>query len=336
MKRWYDLPQQTKINAYTQIGELKGMGAYAVEKDWWVVQTLTILFELEIGEHLVFKGGTSLSKAWSLIQRFSEDIDLAVNRTFFGYEGNLSKHQRSKLRKEAGKYTSEILFDKLKSKFLEKGLLGIEFEMVDATSSDQDPRIINIHYPSVIETHEYILPKVQLEIGARSLFEPFVMKEISSLLDEYYPNKVFTQKPIKIPTVIPERTFLEKIFLLHEEFQRPKEKVRVNRLSRHLYDIYQLSKTDFAERAILDKELYETIVKHRKLFTKVSGVDYSLHQPQTINPLPTSNYIKLWKEDYKIMQEKMIYGDSPSFDAMINGIQEFINRMNQIEWNIDI
>ena len=80
MHRWHNTPAETKVNAYTQIAENTGMAPFAVEKDWWVVQTLAIVFETEIGEHLVFKGGTSLSKAWNLIHRFSEDIDLAINR----------------------------------------------------------------------------------------------------------------------------------------------------------------------------------------------------------------------------------------------------------------
>jgi len=81
MDRWHNIPEQTKINAYNQIADEKGMIAFAVEKDWWVVQALAIVFEMEIGEHLVFKGGTSLSKAWGLIERFSEDVDMAVDRT---------------------------------------------------------------------------------------------------------------------------------------------------------------------------------------------------------------------------------------------------------------
>lgn len=90
--------------AYDQIGEQTNLPAFAVEKDRWVVQTLTILFELEIGNHLEFKGGTSLSKAWKIIERFSEDIDLAVDRSYFGFQGDLKKNQRTKLRKTAQIY----------------------------------------------------------------------------------------------------------------------------------------------------------------------------------------------------------------------------------------
>ncbi len=94
MNRWYIIPAETKANAYTQIAEKTGMAPYAVEKDWWVVQTLAIIFEMGIGAHLVFKGGTSLSKAWRLIDRFSEDIDLdnrILNRFFAHYEDSIER-----------------------------------------------------------------------------------------------------------------------------------------------------------------------------------------------------------------------------------------------------
>ena len=270
MDRWYNIPKETKVNAYTQIGEATGMAAHAVEKDWWVVQTLAIIFEMEIGEHLVFKGGTSLSKAWGLIERFSEDIDLAVDRSFFGFEEQLSKSQRTKLRKTTCQYIEKT----------------------------------------------------------------FSLKTFASLVDVQYSEGSFAQLPITIPTVNPERTLLEKIFLLHEEFQRPKEKIRVDRLSRHLYDIYQLSVAGFTQNILNDAELYETIVSHRQIYTKVSGVDYNLHQPQTINPIPPSEIIKRWESDYRTMQEEMIYGDSPTFDTMIEVIKKYVAILNSVTWTM--
>lgn len=334
MNRWYSIPAQTKINTYNQIGDQIGMAAYAVEKDWWVVQVIAIIFEMEIGPQLVFKGGTSLSKAWNLIDRFSEDIDLAVNRDFFGYGGNLSKRQITDLRKATNTYISDTVYPALIKKFKEKGLKGIKCTLVEAETTDQDPRIIEVYYPSVIATPGYIQPKVQIEIGCRSLSEPFSIRSFSALVDELYPDTEFAQVPINIPAVNPERTLLEKIFLLHEEFQRPAEKIRVDRLSRHLYDVYQLSKTGFAEKALNNKALYETIVRHRYKFTRLGGVDYNLHQPQHINPIPPAAVIGLWEKDYRIMQEQMIYGDSPSFDKMLASINVFVSQINALDWTI--
>ena len=334
MIRWYNIAAKTKANAYSQIAETIGMAPYAVEKDWWVVQTLSIIFEMEIGKHLVFKGGTSLSKAWKLIDRFSEDIDLAVNRNFWGFDGDLSRTQINNLRKAANNYIAQTFYPALIAKFQEKGMFDIKFQLIDAESTDQDPRIIEVYYPNAIETPGYIQPRVQIEIGCRSLREPFTNKSFSSLVDEHYPDATFTQTSISVPVVNPERTLLEKIFLLHEEFQRPTEKIRVDRLSRHLYDIYRLSKSEFGEKIFDNPALYQTIVNHRYKFSRVGGVDYNLYHPKHINPIPNAGFIQAWKGDYTTMKEQMIYGDSPSFDDMLNTIKVFVDRINALEWTI--
>lgn len=111
----------------------------------------TYLPRLPIAEHLVFKGGTSLSKAWKLINRFSEDIDLAIDKTFFGYAGALGKNQRDKLRKMAGAYTTGTFFEELKEVFGAKGYKGLDFIVIEAKDSDQDPRVLEIYYPNVIK-----------------------------------------------------------------------------------------------------------------------------------------------------------------------------------------
>lgn len=335
MERWYNESAVDKKIAYEQIGERINLPAYAVEKDWWVVQTLTLLLKTEIGKHLVFKGGTSLSKAWGVIERFSEDIDLAADRSFYNFEGDLNKSKRTSLRKIAKTYTTETLFPELKNMFLDAGLIDVDLQIGEIISSDQDPVIIHVNYPNVIDSPGYIQPHVQIEIGCRSLFEPNESRAIISFVDEQYPTAKFSQEPIQIPTVIPTRTFLEKIFLLHEEFQRPKEKIRVNRLSRHLYDVFQLIRTDYGKQALEDKELYSTIVKHRQSFSRVGGVDYNLHQPQTINPLPPESMLLEWEADYKTMQEQMIPGNSPNFKDLMNELSNLKEKMNGFDWKME-
>lgn len=335
MNRWYKVPDTDKQIAYNQISEKTNLPAYAVEKDWWVVQTLTIIFEMEIGRYLIFKGGTSLSKSWGIIERFSEDIDLAIDRTFFGFEGNLGKSRRTKLRKAANNYIVETFLSQLQEAFIAKGLTGVRVEAEEIKTTDQDPVIISVFYPSVIETPGYIRPRVQVEIGCRSLIEPFENKPIISLVDETYPDAKFALSSKFIPSVLPERTFLEKMFLLHEEFQRPKDKIRVDRLSRHLYDIYQISKTEHMDKALENKELYETIVKHRYSFTKLGGVDYNLHQCQTIDFIPPKELLSAWEADYRTMQEQMIYGDSPMFSELITALEELKRKINSLPWKMD-
>ena len=331
---FYKLPNDEKKVIYQQVSQQTRLPAFAVEKDWWVVKTLEIIYQMEISAHLVFKGGTSLSKAWDLIERFSEDVDLAVDRNFWGFKGELKKKEITQLRKTSNQYITSVFYPELAVRFSESGFDDIDFRLVDATDSDQDPRIIEIYYPNIIDSPGYIHPKVQVELGCRSLREPFSNQAISSFVDQSFPNAAFTGISVTIPTVNPERTLLEKIFLLHEEFQRPVEKIRVDRMSRHLYDIYKLSTTVYAEKALTNKELYSEIVNHRYRFTRLGGVDYKRHNPGTIHPIPDSDVLEIWKQDYSAMQEQMIYGDSPDFDEMLETIKVFISRINLLDWHV--
>lgn len=335
MNKWLAIPDSTKEQIYIQISEKTGMAPFAVEKDWWVTQTLALIFEMEVGKHLVFKGGTSLSKAFKLIERFSEDVDLAIDRSFLGFGENLSNSKRTELRKKAGEYTTGPFLEELKVKFAEKGLDEVKFKVVPVIDSDQDPRIIEIYYPNVIPAPGYLEPRVQIEVGCRSLKEPFSMQTFGSLVDEYYPKQDFAFPLITIPCVNPERTFLEKIFLLHEEFRRPLEKIRVNRLSRHLYDVVKLSQSQYAEKAFENEELYTTIVEHRHKYTRVSGVDYNEHHPKTINPIPVPEKIAEWEADYKTMLEEMIYEEvPPSFQNIMEELEKLKEKINVLDWKI--
>jgi hypothetical protein len=200
---WYNIPSQTKVNAYTQIAESTGIAPYAVEKDWWVVQVLSAIFELEVGQHLIFKGGTSLSKAWGLIERFSEDIDLVLDRSFLGFEGKLSRTQIKKLRQITGKYISGAFIPELEMIFKEKGFKDISLRYIVQKASDADPAKVEIHFPYVIEYPGYIPPRVLLEISSSSLREPKETRPIDSLLDEHYFESAFAEPPIDVPTAIP-------------------------------------------------------------------------------------------------------------------------------------
>ncbi|MCK5535448.1 MAG: nucleotidyl transferase AbiEii/AbiGii toxin family protein [Bacteroidales bacterium] len=332
MNRFFNIPENEKIRILIDATEKVNLAPFAVEKDWWVVQTLAILYETELRDYMVFKGGTSLSKAWEIISRFSEDVDLAVDRSFFGFSGELKKKERTKLRKTSKTYIIEKLFPKLQKAFVAKGLNNVKIIPEPIKTSDQDPVIINIYYPNVIESPSYLQARVQIEIGSRSLKEPYENREVLSIIDEIYPNSIFAQSAIFIPSVVPTRTFLEKIFLLHEEFQRPKNKIRTERLSRHLYDIYQIWHTQYARLALENRELYGTIVSHRYNYTRMGGVDYNLHQPKTIDFLPPQNLLSYWEDDYKTMQEQMIYGESPDFNQLISILADLKNYINSLNW----
>ena len=185
---FYTVDTKEKEAIFNAIATEQGMTPFAVEKDWWVCRTLEIIFQMDIAAHLVFKGGTSLSKAWKLIHRFSEDIDLAIDKEFFeGYKGDISRTQIGKLRKVAGNYTTGTFFKELEQEFSKKGFTELDFKILETGETDQDPRILEIYYRNVT-TSEYLLPRVQIEVSCRSLREPFTTQTFGSLVDEFYAD----------------------------------------------------------------------------------------------------------------------------------------------------
>jgi predicted nucleotidyltransferase component of viral defense system len=336
---FYNIEKEEKIAVFEAVAAKMGMKPFAVEKDWWVSRTLEIIFQMDIAKHLVFKGGTSLSKAFKLIHRFSEDIDLAIDMDyFFEYEKTWSKSKRTALRKKAGAFTAGVFFNELQNAFQKNGFAEIKCNVLPVEDSDQDPRIIEVHYENIIpKPTDYIQPRLLIEIGCRSLREPFLNQTFGSLVDETFEGREFVTPLFTVPSVNPERTFLEKLFLLHEEFHRPQEKMRVDRLSRHLYDVYHLTKAGIAEKAMANKELYETIVAHRYKFSRITGVDYNQHNPKTLNPIPFVEIVKFWKADYVKMLEEMIYEEQkPSFDDLINNLNDLQNRLQHLNWEFEL
>lgn len=330
MKEWLKLPDRTKRNIFSEISTKTGLPAIAVEKDWWVVKTLEVVFKTEIAAHTVFKGGTSLSKAWGLIERFSEDIDLALDRKFLGFDKEMTSSQVKKLRQHSFQYLSGHYFPLLEQAFQAFGLQNVTLKLTEPTSDDQDPLIIEVYYPGLTEQSAYLQPRVLIEIGSRSLREPFTVRKFSTMVGEHYNDKPFADVAIPIPTVNPERTFLEKIFLLHEEFQKSEDKIKVDRLSRHLYDVERMMDTEYAEKAFADKKLYQHLVEHRKSITPVRGIDYANHAPDKINPVPPASLFDAWKKDYEQMQQNMIYGKSLPFKSLLDRIILLKDRINHL------
>ncbi len=315
---------------FEAIGNDIGIPASAVEKDWWVVQALALIQELESAPHIVFKGGTSLSKAWNIIERFSEDIDLALDKIFLGIEECTTVKQVKKLRSATRNYIYNNFIPELQNKFNAVGFTDVKVELYEEEGENLEPVQILVKYVTCTSPSSYTKPEVKIEIGSRSLREPFTEREFASLVGEHYKGKPFADAPITVPSVNPERTFLEKLFLLHEEFQKPDDEIRVDRLSRHLYDVEMLMRTEYAEIALANKELYNDIIEHRSIYTKISNIDYNGHQHKTLNPLPPDTVIENWRKDYQRMQEEMIYGASLPFDKLIERIKELKERINNL------
>jgi len=326
--KWSDLDTEEKQTILKRTRNEVHFPLFIIEKDWWVVQTLRLIGEMDVAKHLVFKGGTSLSKAWKLIDRFSEDIDLAIDREFFGFSGDISRTQVGKLKIASNKYISNDFLSALQNAFADAGFDEVHISVIDEKASDDDPVKIALRYPTVTEYSAYIQPQVLLEIGSRSLIEPATLCSFRSMIGQTFPDLPFADDDISIRCVNPERTFLEKLFLLHEEHQRPKEKMKIKGKSRHFYDIYRILQTDFADKAITSKELYNSIVAHRERFSKLKGVDYATHFPPNLNPIPPAELLSEWKKDYAEVRGQMIVGETIPFEKLMQELRQLVKKFN--------
>lgn len=194
-----------------------------------------------------------------------------------------------------------------------------------------DPENVFVEYKSVFNASPYIKNTIVLEIGGRSMKEPIQKVEIQSFIDKHFPQATFTDKSFEINVVAPERTFLEKVCLLHEEFSKPTEQVRVERMSRHIYDLARMADTPIAKNALKNKELFQSIVKHRRMFIAMKGFDYDTLSSKTMRIIPPDSVIAKWEDDYNKMQT-MIYGKTVSFSEIINKITKLNTEIKQLGW----
>jgi len=327
------LPDKEKVELINQMHEETKLPQVIIEKDLWVTVVLRALFALPYAENLSFKGGTSLSKCWNLIERFSEDVDIAINREFFGFIGNsFTINQINKLRKSSCQFIRYNLQYDLARQMEANGVPALFSVKVNITPETTiDPEKIFVEYKSVFSASPYIKNTVVLEIGGRSMKEPLQKVEIQSFIDKHFSQATFAEKSFEISVVVPERTFLEKVCLLHEEFSKQNEKVRVERMSRHIYDLARMIDTPIAENALKDKNLFQSIVAHRRMFIAMKGFDYDTLSPKTIKIIPPDSVITKWEEDYNKMQT-MIYGKPLSFNDIIDKIVQLNEEIKRLEW----
>jgi hypothetical protein len=335
MIEWLQLSDADRLISLQQANIKCGIAAKVIEKDWWVTLVLKAVFEGEYAAHLSFKGGTSLSKGWKLIERFSEDIDLAIDRQFLGFDDQLSKSAVKRLKRAACEFTSTILKDaleqKLKALGVPDGVVTITADPIRKDFPDTDPQTLRISYPSLLDKVEYIADSVKLEVSARSLNEPAVNRPILSLLGEYMPGFPWSGESFNVPTVEPKRTFMEKAFLLHEEFLRPVDQIVYLRMSRHLSDLERLMDTEHAATALADAAYYQAIVEHRRHMIFKTGVDYDTHQPEKINFIPPDGVMEAFEKDYALMREQMIYDEnSKNFGEIITRLKMLLEAFRKV------
>lgn len=324
MIKFLEIPENEQRKIYQDISNQVGLPPQAIEKDAWVTLMLRMIFNSELASHLIFKGGTSLSKAFNLIQRFSEDIDLGIDRTQLGFEGDLTKGEIRKLRRACHSFVSKDLVNILKIQLEEYGINTDYYTIIveNTKISDQDPETIKVEYKSLFEEVSYLPNRVLIEVSARSLIEPNQEVQISSMLDKQYPEAVFTEESFTVSATNPQKTFLEKLILLHEEFQKPADKIRHLRMSRHFYDIGQILDSEYGLDALQDTQLLTSIIEHRKALTPVKTTNYDTLSLKTLNITPPEKQLKNYRSDYKEMQSNMIHGSSGDFDALLEKINK--------------
>lgn len=330
MTELLQLTEEQRRLIFTNAGFQAGWLPNVVEKDWWVTLSLKAIFQTEYAPHILFKGGTSLSKCWKLIKRFSEDIDLAIDREYLGFGGEISNTKIHDLKEAACQFTSfplkEAITEELRKLGVPEGLLTISHKAIDPKLKDRDPQEIIIAYPTLFDPIEYIPNQVKIEVSGLSLKEPSRACLIQSIVGEVYPDQPFAGEPFEVHAVHPKRTFLEKMFLLHEEFQRG-EKMRSFRMSRHLYDLESVMDSLYGWDALQDNELYQGVIAHRRKFNKLGGIDYDSHKPGTILFTPPEVILKAYEDDYAIMRTQMIQGNPPGFTTLMQRMEELVSRL---------
>lgn len=325
MNKYFILTPEQQRLLLSQTAVKVGLPEQAVEKDLWVTVVLQLVFTLPYAEKLVFKGGTTLAKA-GLIDRFSEDIDLAIDRSQFGIEGDLTKKQLKALRKESSLFVRDVFSVDIKSAIENAGLSGLCIVEAEPDGEGDktypEPRKIHVKYQSVLnQPLPYLSPEVMLEVGARSLIEPYRMVKVESFVTQNTPIDTSVAE-VAIPMAEPRKTFLEKAFLLHELFSTGKFR-KAERKSRHMYDLEKMMKRPEILSAIKDDELWNSIHHHREVFTPLRDVDYTPDIRDRICLIPPENCIADWKSDYQSMCESMIYENDPlSFESLMERMKE--------------
>lgn len=307
-----------------------GMTDAIIEKDFWVCYMLDYLFHRsQWKEKIAFKGGTSLSKAYGLIERFSEDIDLILDWRVLGYVidepwENRSNTKQDIFNKEANARAEVFLRDT----FLPAIIADLTDELgenVKCYIDAADPQTVKIAYPNSFSDAS-ILQEIRLEIGALAAWTPVKNATITPYAAEQY-KRLFEEPATEVLTVLPERTFWEKVTILHREAFRPEDRPFPARYSRHYYDLYKMMQTPVKDNALSDNDLLERVVKFKDKFYRCPWARYDLAKRGTMKLLPPTFNIGKLRSDYEHMQN-MIFGNKPGFDEIMNAMAELEKTIN--------
>ena len=339
MKEFIALPQERRRLVCTEAGAQLGLSEFAVEKDFWVCWTLRKLFELpDWGEHLTFKGGTSLSKCWNLIERFSEDIDIVIDRGALDFGGEKaveqapSKKQGKKRLKALKTACQQCISDRIQPALIDvisSDLRETHEWTLEPDPDDRDKQTLLLSYPTAFPAQAaYLRRAVKIEMGARSDTDPAEFVEIRPYISNAFPD-LLLEPGTAVRAVRPPRTFWEKAMLLHEETFRPKANIKHRKgMARHYYDLYQLIWKGIGDQSAQDLDLFRQIVEHRRVFFHYSWFDYSTLAIGQLRLVPAEADQPAWQADYENMQGEMFYGDVPTFDEILAVVGDFQTKLN--------
>ncbi|MGY4501926.1 hypothetical protein ACVWYH_005883 [Bradyrhizobium sp. GM24.11] len=333
------------LSAFDTTALRLGTASQNIEKDFWVCWTLDALFNglKEGGPRLLFKGGTSLSKGFGLINRFSEDIDVTVFRDDIGEPATIEEldalsGKKRKARLDAikdacktyinGPLRAEltmILQNRLRATGLDAGAARVE-----ADDTDPDGQTLLIWYPAATPRSDYVRTAIKLESGAKSALDPNSEVPVKPYVDDDLPALDLTVPAVR--TVDPERTFWDKVVILHglrRWFDKRGElRGGGQRVSRHYYDLHQLAAAPVGAAAIAEKTLGADCVAHARMFFNRPDFDLASAVPGSFALAPHDAMIAQLRADYRAMQG-MIFGDPPDFEAVLDSISSLEVRLNE-------
>ena len=329
-------------------GQRLGTAPQNIEKDFWVCWTLDALFNgpASHGPRLLFKGGTSLSKGFGLIERFSEDIDITVFREDLGEEASVEalevmsgKKRQAKLdaiKSACQTFIGTDLLAQLSATLVEAATsAGLELDhvKVELDTDDESLQSLLLWYPSVTAGSDgYIRKAVKIESGAKSALDPHAKHTVVPYLAENLPDLDLTVGNVTI--VDAERTFWDKVVILHglRRWFDARQVLRAGgqRVSRHYYDVYRLMAAGTGAAALANPELGRDCVAHARMFFNSRDLDLAHAEPGSFALMPADAMISDLRRDYTAMSG-MIFGDIPAFDAVLASVEELQLRLNDAD-----
>lgn len=331
------LSSPDRLDLFNETAARMGLNPVIIEKDFWVCWILKQLFTIkEFYRRLVFKGGTSLSKCFNLIQRFSEDIDIAVDFEKLGFVGKkdprrvkLSYTKRAVLLDEmlaaCQGYIAREFVPRLNARI--KDVLGTDGWQLQISSND--PNIVEFEYPTSIEARlDYIRPRIILELGTHAEPVPNKNCDVKPFAAEHFPQ-LFTKPVCSITTVVARRTFWEKATILHAEYYRPQGKPIPLRYSRHYADVATMSQAQVVKDALADINLLKNVTMHKDMFYHCGWAKYNLAVPGSFRLIPTQERLSAIRRDFRDMTP-MFFSVPPTFDEILEQLSVLEKRVNHV------